>query len=706
MRLFKKLRRKLSYLPNDQVEEIYQAYLLADKAHQDQKRYTGEPYITHPLAVAEILAEICMDKQTIMAALMHDVIEDTEYSKEQLAMQFGDTVAELVDGVSKLTQIEFKSRIEAQAENFSKMVLAMSRDIRVIIVKLADRLHNMRTLEPLPPPKRRRIAQETLEIYAPIANRLGMHTFYLELEELGFFCLHPSRYQILKEAVRKALGNRKEVMNVIFKSLKNGLSKQGLQEFQVAGREKHLYSIYKKMRIKHLPFSEIMDVYAFRIVVDSVDSCYRVLGIVHSLYKPISERFKDYIALPKPNGYQSLHTTLFGPYGVPIEIQIRTSEMDEMANNGIAAHWLYKTGSKKQDFSEVQQQQWLKNLLEMQQRTGNSLEFIENVKVDLFPEEVYVFTPDGKIMQLPSGATPVDFAYAVHTDVGNCCVAAKIDRQLAPLSTVLLNGQTVEIITSKNARPNPAWLDFVVTGKARSSLRHYLKVQRRTQSISFGKRLLNKALEHFSLSLKKIPAEELDIILTEAKLNSLDDLLQEIGLGNRAPKIVAHRIAKEISADKKNIVQKSQEPLLIQGTEGVVVKFATCCYPLPGDPIMGVLQSGEGVLVHAEFCSQIAKRLDTEECMPVRWATEVKGEFPVQVTAEVLNRRGVLGDMALAVSDADANIDDIRVYERDGNHYQVAFELLVKDRMQLANVIRNLRRVKAIVHIKRGGTNP
>lgn len=580
MRQFKKFRKLLSYLPAEEIDEIYQAYLVADKAHEGQKRYSGEAYITHPLSVASILAEIHIDKQTIMAALLHDVIEDTDYTKENLAEQFGDTVAELVDGVSKLTQIEFKSRAEMQAENFGKMVLAMAKDVRVIIVKLADRLHNMRTVGVLPLPKQRRIAQETLEIYSPIANRLGMHSFYLELEDLGFECLYPRRFKILQNAVKKAVGHRKEIMNVIFKSLKNGLSKEGLKDCQVLGREKHLHSIYKKMSNRHVAFSEIMDVYGFRVVVDSVEMCYRVLGIVHSLYKPVFERFKDYIALPKANGYQSLHSTLIGPYGVPIEVQIRTTEMNEMANNGIAAHWLYKSGDKVHDMAKIQQQQWLKSLLDMQQRTGSSIEFIENVKVDLFPDEVYIFTPNGTIIRLPSGATPIDFAYAIHTEIGNTCVAVKIDRQLAPLSSELSNGQTVEIITSKNARPNPAWLDFVVTTKARNNLKHYMKIQRRAESISLGKRLLNKALSSVSLTVRKIPKSVFDAILKEAKLESIDDLYAEVGLGLRTPMLVAHQLAGAAQPEMKKMAEDKSLPLLIKGTEGMVVRFADCCHPL------------------------------------------------------------------------------------------------------------------------------
>lgn len=706
MRLFKKLRRKLDYLSEKQIEEIYHAYLTAAMAHEGQKRFTGEPYITHPVAVACILADIKMDKQSIMAALLHDVIEDTEVDKTTLAEEFGQQVADLVDGVSKLTQIEFRSRAEAQAENFRKMVLAMAKDIRVIIVKLADRLHNMRTLEPLKPSKRRRIAQETLDIFAPIANRLGMHSFYVELEELGFEALYPKRHAVLKEAVRKARGNRKEILSVIFESLKREIAKHQLAYCEVIGREKHLYSIYKKMRNKHLPFNEVMDVYAFRIIVDVIENCYRVLGIAHSIYKPLTERFKDYIAIPKANCYQSLHTTLFGPYGVPIEIQIRTSEMDEMANFGIAAHWLYKTGEKFINHTQARAQRWVKNLLEMQQSTGSSLEFIENVKVDLFPEEVYVFTPHGDIMELPNGATPVDYAYAVHTDIGNTCVAAKIDRQLAPLSTLLFNGQTVEIITSPNARPNPAWLDFTVTGKARSSIRHFLKIQQRAESIALGRQLLNKALANLSLSIKKLPDETMQSFLREANLQSLDDLLAELGLGNRVPLLVAHRLAGSVANEELDQTPNdvsAVKPLLIKGTEGMVMHFATCCFPIPGDPIVGLFQAGTGIVVHTEQCKTIENiRTQPEKCMLVRWSPDIKSEFPVVIEVEVLNQRGSLAAMAMSISDAEANIDDIKISERDSHQYLVTFRLMVENRAHLAHVIRLLRKVKQVVHIHRG----
>ena len=517
MRLLRKLRRKCQYLLPEQIEAIEQAYLLAFEAHQGQSRVSGEPYITHPLAVACILAELEMDHETIMAALMHDVIEDTPVDKQKLIEKFGEQVAELVDGVSKLTQIEFITRAEAQAENFRKMVLAMSRDIRVILVKLADRLHNMRTLGALSESRKNRIGRETLEIFAPIAKRLGMHEISTELEELSFSALYPLRYRVLKESVRKARGDRKKILNLIGKALKDGLKESNLPSCTISGREKHLYSIYRKMHRKHVPFNEIMDVYAFRIIVDSVDTCYRALGVIHRLFKPVPERFKDYIAIPKANGYQSLHTSLFGPYGLPVEVQIRTLDMHRMATTGIAAHWLYKGSDQKMHSSQLRAERWVKNLLELQQSSGNSLEFIESVKVDLFPDEVYVFTPKGNIMQLPVGATAVDFAYMVHTDVGNTCVAAKIDRQLAPLSSQLSSGQTVEVITTLGARPNPAWLDFVVTSKARSGIRHFLKTQRRGESVSLGTQLLKQALANFSLSFKKLPQTDIDFVVVEAK---------------------------------------------------------------------------------------------------------------------------------------------------------------------------------------------
>jgi guanosine-3',5'-bis(diphosphate) 3'-pyrophosphohydrolase len=706
VRLFKKLRRKLDYLDEDAVVRIHQAYLFSLEAHRGQRRRTGEPYITHPVAVACILAELRMDEGTIMAALLHDTIEDTAVEKAAIVEQFGNSVANLVDGVSKLTQIEFVSRAEAQAENFRKMVMAMAHDIRVIIVKLADRLHNMRTLGSLHAQKRRRIARETLEIFSPIAKRLGMRDVSVELEELGFAAMYPVRYRVLKESVRKARGNRKRILTLIEKNLQDGFAKSKLPTCNIVGREKHLSSIYRKMRNKHIPFNEIMDVYAFRIIVDDVDTCYRVLGVVHRLFKPVPERFKDYIAIPKANGYQSLHTTLFGPYGLPIEVQIRTTEMDKMATRGIAAHWLYKSNQSTLHKSQVRAQAWVKNLLELQQSAGNSLEFFESVKVDLFPDEIYVFTPRGDIMELPAGATIVDFAYMVHTDIGNSCVAAKVDRQLSPLSMRLVNGQTIEVITSPAGRPNPAWLDFVATSKARSAIRHYLKSQRRSESIALGKQLLKKALATYSMTLKKMPDTALAMTLKEAELVSVDDLLEDIGLGNRVAALVAQRLYTASKEAKTEAALTSREapdePLLIKGTEGLVMNFAECCYPIPGDPILGVMDMGKGVLVHVDDCPQVAKlRRHPDRWMRLRWSKQVDSEFFVNVMVHVINERGVLAILALTISDAQANIEDIDVLEKDGQHYQVTIKILVRDRVHLANVIRHLRNVKAVTRVKR-----
>ncbi len=707
MRLFKKLRRKLDYLAEEHIQLVEQAYFTALDAHRGQKRRTGEPYITHPVAVACILADMKMDHETIMAALMHDVIEDTEIEKEELAELYGTSIAELIDGVSKLTQIEFHSRAEQQAENFRKMVLAMAKDIRVIIVKLADRLHNMRTLGSLNASKRRRIALETLEIFAPIAKRLGMRELSVELEELGFKIHHPRRYDILKEAVRRVRGNRKKMLSVIEKALTEGISKAtDIPPCVVSGREKHLYSIYRKMRSKHIPFNEIMDVYAFRIVTDKVDTCYRVLGIVHSLFKPVPERFKDYIAIPKANGYQSLHTTLFGPYGLPIEVQIRTTEMARMATSGIAAHWLYKSGDEGRVRPHVRAQKWVKNLLELQQRAGSSIEFIENVKVDLFPDEVYVFTPKGEIKELPAGATAIDFAYAVHTDIGNNTVAVKIDRQLAPLSTQLSSGNTLEIITSSRARPNPAWLDFVTTGKARSAIKHFLKSQRKTESVSLGKQLLQKALSRHSLSIRKLPEEAINQLLRETKLDVFEDLLGEIGLGNRVAPLVAQRFIDIIKAGPEvaaaEMAEQSNMPLYIKGTEGTMINFAACCHPIPGDTIVGVMSAGHGLTVHVDKCPMIAKlHRELGQCMPLRWSDEQKGDFVVTVRVQMRNKKGILALAASTIAEVNANIEDISIAERDGEYYWVDLKILVRDRMHLSQVYRGLRQMPGVVRFNR-----
>ena len=701
------------YLEPEQVNLVRRAYFYAEQAHDGQRRRSGEPYVTHPLAVANILADMHMDHQSLMAAMLHDVIEDTGIPKEALIAQFGETVAELVDGVSKLTQMTFETKAEAQAENFQKMAMAMARDIRVILVKLADRLHNMRTLGALNPEKRRRIARETLEIYAPIANRLGMHSLSTEFEDLGFSAMYPMRSRMIAQAVRDARGNRKELLTRILESLEACLEREGLQG-KVLGREKHLYGIYKKMREKRKAFNEIMDVYAFRIVVDKVDTCYRVLGAVHSLYKPFPGRFKDYIAIPKANGYQSLHTTLFGMHGVPIEIQIRTEEMEEMANNGIAAHWLYKSSEgEATKGTHARARQWVKGVLELQQRAGNSLEFIESVKIDLFPDEVYVFTPKGSIMELPKGSTPVDFAYAVHTDVGNTCIACRINRRLAPLSEPLESGQTVEIITAPGARPNPAWLNFVITGKARSNIRHLLKHQRHSESIALGERLLDKVLASFDTSLDQIPERQLKRVLADCRMESLEDLLADIGLGNRMAYVTARRLlasdapaeAEAEAAKHDAVVQQpsiEEMPLAIRGTEGLVVSFARCCNPIPGDPIVGFITTGKGMVIHQENCKNLAEhRGNNEKILQLTWDKNVSGEFTVELRVELEHQRGIIAQLATSITVADASIDKISVDERDGRVSVVQLVLRVRGRLHLSQLIKRIRVLQGVMRITR-----
>lgn len=692
------------YLATDQVNSVRRAYFYAEQAHDGQFRRSGEPYVTHPLAVANILCDMHMDHQSLMAAMLHDVIEDTGVSKTAIKGQFGDTVADMVDGVSKLNKITFSTHAEAQAENFQKMALAMARDLRVILVKLADRLHNMRTLDVLSPEKRRRIARETLDIYAPIANRLGMNAVRVEFEELGFAALHPMRARRLDAAVKSVRGNRKEIVKQIQSAIEACLAREGLPG-RTIGREKHLYSIYEKMRSKRKPFSEIMDVYAFRIVVDSVDTCYRVLGAVHNLFKPVPGRFKDYIAIPKANGYQSLHTTLFGLHGVPIEIQIRTEEMEAMANNGIAAHWLYKSSDDISANAHTRARQWVNGLLEMQQNAGNSLEFIENVKIDLFPDEIYVFTPKGRIMELPAGSTAVDFAYAVHTDVGNACVACRISRRLAPLSEPLESGQTVEIITSPGAQPNPAWLSFVVSGKARSNIRHYLKNQRQSESIALGRRLLNKILAGFGTQIEKLSPDEIKSALEQLNVTELDTLLSDIGLGNRMAHMVAQKMMPATNAPdsaKSGSRANKQTSLTIRGSEGMVMSYAKCCYPIPGDPIVAHISSGRGMVIHTETCNNIGEfRNSPEKIVPVRWDPDVDGEFAVELRVEIENERGIIAKLATAITSKEANIERISTVERDARFSIVNLLLNVRNRIHLARVMKHIRLIKPVSRVAR-----
>ncbi|MCB1644565.1 MAG: bifunctional GTP diphosphokinase/guanosine-3',5'-bis pyrophosphate 3'-pyrophosphohydrolase [Pseudomonadales bacterium] len=685
------------YLDQSQIDKVRKAYHFADEAHQGQKRRSGEPYITHPLAVAGILATMHMDHQCLMAALLHDVIEDTGVPKLTLSREFDEEVAELVDGVSKLKSI-FQSRAEAQAENFQKMTLAMAKDIRVIMVKIADRLHNMRTLGHLGPEKQRRIAKETLEIYAPIANRLGMNDVRVEFEELGFRALYPLRSAMIEKAVRKARGNRREYLETILEAIKTCLEREGI-EARVFGREKHLYSIYQKMKAKRRSFSEIMDVYAFRIVVDRNDTCYRVLGAVHSLYKPFTSRFKDYIAIPKANGYQSLHTTLFGMHGVPIEIQIRTEEMEKVANTGIAGHWLYKSSEEPASGEHKRAREWMKGLLQIQQSAGNSLEFIENVKMDLFPDEVYVFTPKGQIYDLAQGSTPVDFAYAVHTDIGNTCVACRIDRRLAPLSATLESGQTVEIITAPGAHPNPAWLGFVITGKARSSIRHALKNQQYNESIALGRRLLERSLTSFNSRINDLNPQLVQKVLKERHLDNFDALLEAIGLGNQMAYVISRQLVGNAEDEPRTT---RQGPLAIMGTEGFVVTYAKCCKPLPGDPIIGHISAGRGIVIHIENCNNMMEiREKPEEIMTVRWDPNVSQDFPVELRVELEHERGIIATLASTITNADANVERINMTERDAHLSIVNIQLSVKDRVHLANVIKRLRIIRGVSRITR-----
>lgn len=696
MYLFESLRDLAAgYLEPAQVEDLTRAYITARDAHDGQTRSSGEPYITHPIAVTRILAEMRLDHETLMAALMHDVIEDTETTKEDLAEQFGESVAELVEGVSKLDKLKFRDKKEAQAENFRKMVLAMVQDIRVILIKLADRTHNMRTLGSLRPDKRRRIARETLEIYAPIANRLGIHNIKNELEDLGFSALYPMRHRVLRDTLQAASGNRKAIMNSIKEAIVGRLEEVEIQG-EVQGREKNLYSIYNKMVNKELQFQEVMDIYAFRVTVKNIDTCYRVLGAMHTLYKPRLDRFKDYIAIPKANGYQSLHTSLYGPHGVPVEVQVRTEDMDQMADKGVAAHWIYKDdGEAKATTAQVRARKWMQSLLELQQSAGNSFEFIENVKTDLFPDEIYVFTPTGKIMELPLGATAVDFAYMVHTDVGNGCVGAKVNRHAYPLSQPLKSGQTVEIITAPGARPNAAWLNFVVTAKARAKIRQVLKNLQDRDATALGKRLLNHALG--DMQLEDIPSERIQHVVAEYRHQEFDELLADIGLGNAMSLVVAQKLRGEIEADKDN------DKLPIRGAEGVLLSFAKCCRPIPGDDIVAHVSPGKGLVVHIDNCRNIrrARELESEKFLNVEWDQDSREEFVTGLRMEIVNHQGILAKLTSIIAAADANIHNLNTEEKDGRVYSIELTLTVKNRVHLANVMRKLRVQPEVLKVAR-----
>jgi guanosine-3',5'-bis(diphosphate) 3'-pyrophosphohydrolase len=688
-----------TYLEPHQVEEVYRAFLLGAKAHEGQSRVSGEPYISHPVEVALILSQMRMDMSSIVAAILHDVIEDTTTEKAQLADQFGNEVAELVDGVSKLTNLDIQSRAEAQAENFRKMMLAMVKDIRVIIIKLADRLHNMRTLDAMPPDKRRRIAQETMDIYAPIANRLGIFKVRHELLDLSIRSAFPMRYRALESACKEVVGHRKEIFNTIENAIKDRLKEANISA-SVRYRQKHIHSIYRKMKQKKLSFKGLTDVFGVRIMTESEDDCYRVLGVVHNLYKPLPGRFKDYLAIPKTNGYQSLHSSLFGPHGVPIEVQIRTAEMDHFAESGIAAHWIYKEGEYNTSTAQNRALEWLKTLLEMQQKSGSSQEFLESVKVDLFPDEIYVFTPKGEIKKLPRDSTVVDFAYAVHTDVGNTCVAARIDNRMLPLSSKLFNGQTIEIISSDASRPHPSWLDFVITAKARTNIRHFLKSLQTSEAVSLGQRLLQQSINHIVGRDETITEERLERVLSQYRMTDRDELMAQIGLGNRNPSLVA-KAMYDIEDDDSSAFDESGKPLAIKGTEGMVVSFAKCCRPVPGDAIMGHMSSGKGIVVHQQSCRNMTETSSENRHLSVQWSEHVEGEYLAFLRIEVANQRGVLANLATTIANASSNIEQVNLTEKDGRISTIEFVVVVTDRIHLARIMKKLRLLSVVIRISR-----
>jgi len=690
-----------SYLDPGEVRRVERAYKFSEQCHRGQMRQSGDPYITHPLAVANILADMHMDHESLIAALLHDVIEDTGVTKGQISRRFGRTVADLVDGVSKLTEIEFETKAEQQAESFQKMTLAMSRDIRVVLVKLADRLHNMRTLGGLSPEKRRRVARETLDIYAPIAQRLGINDIRIEFEDLGFAAMYPLRHRRLREAMKAARKNRKEIVAEIHQAIELRMESESFPAI-VKSREKHLWSIYKKMRGKHRSFRDIMDVFAFRLVVNTVDDCYRTLGIVHNIFKPVPGEFKDYIAIPKANGYQSLHTLLVGMHGVVIEVQIRTKEMERMANYGIAAHWEYKAGNKNIEGSQHRATRWVQGLLEMQKQAGDSLEFLEHVKADLFPDEIYVFTPKGTIVELPSGATPIDFAYSVHTGLGNTCIACRVDGELTPLSEHLQSGQKIEIVSTPGAQPNPNWLNFVVTAKARSAIRHFLKNQQHDESVDLGKRLLDHALSNLGTRYKELKKSQIKRLLKETGASTFEYVLQQIGLGNRVPFAVANLLvppAKRKIADGK---RNSTLPVVIDASEGLLLQYARCCHPIPGDPILGHVTPGKGLVIHLESCRNLKEiRSNPEKCMPLTWSTVVRGEFPVEIKVEITPERGFIAALASRMTEEDATIENITVTEKDAFTSVVDVVLNVKNRIHLADILRRARSLKPVRRIYR-----
>jgi len=701
-----------TYLTPVELKKVKEAYRFSDEMHLGQMRKSGEPYISHPIAVAEICAEWKLDSQAIMAALLHDVMEDQGVKKEELIERFGAPVANLVDGLSKLEKIEFQSQIDMQAENFRKMLLAMARDVRVILIKLADRLHNMRTLGFMIPEKKRRIARETMEVYVPIAHRLGLNNIYRELQDLSFSHLFPVRYKTLSKAVKAARGNRRDMVSKILESVNASLASAGIQA-EVYGREKTLFGIYRKMRTKHLSFSQVLDVYGFRIVVDSFASCYVALGTLHALYKPMPGKFKDYIAIPKLNGYQSLHTTLVGPYGTPVEFQVRTQDMHRVAESGVAAHWLYKNDDGSMTDVQQRTHAWLQSLLDIQKQTGDSAEFLEHVKVDLFPDSVYVFTPKSKIIALPRGATALDFAYTIHTDIGDQTIAAKINHEQAALRTELRNGDIVEIITSPSSRPSPNWLTFVRTGKARSAIRHHLRTINLQESVELGRRLMAQAMSLLNLD-PAIPESVAERLLNESSVKSLEELYADIGVGKRIAALVARHVLNLIEGDTPQHAHAHHDvddfkgsrvdPVVIYGSEGVAVQLAQCCMPIPGDAIAGQLKRDQGVLVHALDCD-VARRQRNKEpdrWIDVVWGADLNRRFDCRIMLLLKNERGVLARVAAEIGESDANITFVGMEDdKDQLLTQLRFTVQVEDRVHLARLMRNVRRIPGVQRLLR-----
>lgn len=698
-----RLRANMSYLSLDQIALVELAVRRGTAAHAGQKRKSGEPYITHPVAVAERLAEMGMDHETIVAAILHDTIEDTPLTKLELASEFGDDVAELVDGVTKLDKMKFASRQEANAESFRKMLMAMARDLRVILIKLCDRLHNLSTIASMSPDSRRRIARETLDIYAPIAQRLGMHTIKQELEDLSFLGLFPKRHRVLHQWLDEVDDEHRPNIERIMQSMLARFALDGLVA-RVRGRVKSAFGVYEKMRLEHKEFAEITDLYGFRVVVATHSECYRTLGVLHALFKPKPGHFKDYIAIPKANGYQSLHTVLFGPSGTPIEVQIRTEDMDRVAERGVAAHWLYKSGDVAGSATHSRAQDWLTELLDSQKQAGSSLEFLENLKVDLFPDEVYLFTPRGQIMALPRHSTVVDFAYAVHTNIGNQAVAARVDGKLRPLRTKLKSGQTVEVVIAKSAHPSPQWLEYVATSRARTAIRHHLKNLEHEDAVRVGHRMLDQALEALGASLETISPKRLDQFLLEHRLKRLEELLREIALGNK----IAHVIAKQLLSDQIKAssvspgTRNAEAVMHISGREGSVVSFGPCCHPVPGDSIMGFLSPGKGIVVHQNACkNSVQFKKSPDRCVALSWDSKVEGDYRVELRVEVENRPGVLAQVASAISDAVSNIANVEHAVKDTIASTLVFLIEVKDRKHLARVMRRVRAAAPVTSVTR-----